>query len=109
MIKQKWKDLKQSIMEIYSIKYYFVITFLVSFSIYSVNALLHNFKLVMANPSLKMIYLLITGFHSTTSNSAFVFLVIFSLLAGVGMSMSIFLLKRQISFLRIGLKPTSSG
>jgi hypothetical protein len=97
MIVQKWKDLKQSMLEVYSGNHYFMITFLISVLIYSLNALIHNYKLVFKTPSLKLIYLLIIGFPSTTSNSAFLFLIIISVLSGIVISMSIFLLKRQLS------------
>ena len=97
MIIQWLNNLNNARKEVYFANSYYFITVFSSILIYSFNTLIHNYKLIIESPSLNLFYLLIVGFYSTTSISAFIFLIIISLLSGVVISMSIFLIKRQIS------------
>ena len=88
----------QALSEVYAEKKYFVYSGLFSLVVFSLNALIGNFKLIASQFSLPLIFDLIASTHSTMSTVSFVFLVIISLLSGVVFSLSLFLVKRQLSY-----------
>lgn len=80
--------------EVYSVKGYYAFSLVVSLLVYSLNALIHNSTLVIRN--WKVSSSLIFGFHNTVPTSSAVLLVIVSILSGIVMAFSVFLLRRQI-------------
>jgi len=91
-------QVQEALNEVYAEKKYFVLSALFSLAVFSLNALIGNFKLIASQFSLPLIFDLIISTHSTMSTVSFVFLLIISLLSGVVFSLSIFLVKRQISY-----------
>ena len=83
--------------EVYSDKKYLGISLLFAFVVYSVNPLIHNFKLISSSFSFELLFYIIFGFYSATSWLAFLFLLATAVLAGIVISMSIYLIKRQVS------------
>jgi len=88
----------QSLSEVYAEKKYFVYSGLFGLLVFSLNALLGNFKLIASQFSLVLIFDLLVSAHKTMSTVSFVFLLIISLLSGIVFSLSIFLFKRQVSY-----------
>ncbi|MBS3139490.1 hypothetical protein J4479_00625 [Candidatus Woesearchaeota archaeon] len=87
--------IKQALQEVYSEnQHYYFISILSALAIYSFNAVFHNFRLALLTPNLFIS--LILGFHETMSIYSIIFLVIISVLTGILVSMTIFLLRRQI-------------
>ena len=91
-------NIVQALAEVYVEKKYFFYSGLFSLLVFSLNALIGNFKLVASQLSLLLIFDLIVSTHSTMSTVSFLFLVIISVLSGIIFSLSLFLVKRQISY-----------
>ena len=91
-------NIQEALSEMYAEKKYFVFSGLFSLLVFSLNALIGNFKLIASQFSLLLIFNLIISAHRTMSAVSFVFLIIISLLSGIVFSLSIFLFKRQISY-----------
>ena len=90
--------------EVYSERKYFFFSGLFSLLVFSLNALIGNYKLIASQFSLLLFFDLIIGVHSTMSKVSFLFLIIVSILSGIVFSLSIFLFKRQIHYSRgVGL------
>ena len=83
--------------EVYSEKKYVLFSGLFSFFVFSFNAAIRNYKLLFSEFSISLFLNLIIGIHSTMSPISFVFLIIISMLSGIVFSLSLFLLKRQIT------------
>jgi hypothetical protein len=97
---------REALKEVYTEKRYYSISIVASFLIYSLNALAHNYKLVFSSFSLKLVSSLIVGFHYTMASYSIVFLVMLSILTGILISMTVFLIKRQI---RSGVYASGTG
>ena len=91
-------NIREALHEVYSERKYFLFSGLFSLSVFSLNALIGNFKLIASQFSLVLMVDLLASTHSTMSTVSFVFLIIISLLSGIVFSLSIFLFKRQISY-----------
>ncbi len=91
-------NILQALAEVYATKKYFAYSGLFSLLVFSLNALIGNFKLIASQFSLLLIFDLIASTHSTMSAVSFAFLVIISVLSGIIFSLSLFLVKRQISY-----------
>lgn len=83
--------------EVYSNKSYFAITFLSSILLFSFNALWRNKQLLTDHFSWKLTFLLIQGIFSSFTLSSLFLLIASCLLAGMVITFSVFLIKRQVS------------
>jgi hypothetical protein len=92
----------ESLKEVYSEKKYFVISFLFAFLVYAFNPVIQSYKLIGSAFSFKLLFFIVFGFYSVTSMTAFIFLILTAVLAGIVISMSVYLIKRQISTNGIG-------
>ncbi|MEK6939892.1 MAG: hypothetical protein AABX31_04140 [Nanoarchaeota archaeon] len=95
---RRLNNILQAVAEVYVEKKYFVYSGLFSLLVFSLNALIGNFKLIASQFSLLLIFDLLASAHTTMSAVSFAFLVIISLLSGIIFSLSLFLVKRQISY-----------
>ena len=103
-------QVQEALKEVYAEKKYFVFSALFALAVFSLNALIGNFKLIASQFSLLLIFDLIVSTHSTMSVVSFSFLVIISLLSGLVFSFSIFLVNRQLSYgAGIGLSGIIAG
>jgi len=91
------QNIKEALEEVYNRKMYYLYTFLVAGLMFTINALLRNYKLLFPNFSLSLFFTLLTGFPSTIPLASLINLIIISLLSGIVAAMSVFLVKRQIS------------
>ena len=91
-------NIQEALHEVYSERKYFLFSGLFSLSVFSLNALIGNFKLIASQFSLVLMVDLLVSAHGTMSTVSFVSLIIISLLSGIVFSLSIFLFKRQISY-----------
>lgn len=89
---------KEAFLEVYAERAYFVFSILFGLLVFSLNALLSNYKLIISQFSLKLIFKLIIGAHNNMAAVSFLFLIIISFLSGIVFSLSLFLFKRQISY-----------
>ena len=101
-----WNALESSLKQIYSIKGYYLLTIIFAVAIYSLNALIHNYRLVFDQFSFLVMFNLILYFHQTIGFSSYLFLAVLSVLTGVIVAMSVYLLRRQI---KTGVYASSSG
>lgn len=96
--------------EVYAEKKYFVFSGLFSLFVFSFNAAIRNYKLLFSEFSLTLLFNLILAVHSTMSPVSLAFLILISLLSGIVFSLSLFLLRRQITYSAgIGLSGIITG
>ena len=81
--------------EVYSKPSYYVVTILGGLLLMSLNAVFRNYSLLWHNFSFSLLFSLIMGLIDSLTVSAFILLSILSLLGGMVLAMSIFLIRRQ--------------
>lgn len=91
-------NIKEALNQVYSEKRYILFSGLFSIFVFSFNAAIRNYKLLFSEFSVSLLLNLIIGLHSTMSPVSLVFLILISLLSGIVFSLSIFLLRRQITY-----------
>ncbi|HLD80309.1 MAG TPA: hypothetical protein VJA18_07150 [Candidatus Nanoarchaeia archaeon] len=91
-------DIKEALKQAYSERKYFFFSGLFSLSVFSLNVLIGNYKLIASEFSLKLVIGLLISAHSTMSGASTLFLVIVSALSGIVFSLSLFLVRRQLSY-----------
>ena len=83
--------------EVYSTAKYYGITVISVVLLLSFNALFRNYKLLWNQFSFKLLFSLIYGFLASLTISALILIMVISVLGGIVVTGSIFLLRRQIS------------
>lgn len=91
------KNIPRALKEVYAKKQYIVITLLFAFFIFSLNVLIINYKLLISNFSFSLLFAFLIGSVEMMSIGSFIFMILVSLLSGVVLSMSVFVLLRQIA------------
>ncbi len=87
----------QTSKEVYSSRWYFAITFIGALVLMSLNVLFRNYKLLVDHFSFSLLFSLIYGLRATFTPLALIFLVTISLLGGILISLTIFLIRRQLA------------
>lgn len=82
---------------VYSKPSYYLITMVSGVILISLNAVVRNYSLLWHQFSISLLFSLITGSISSLTISALVLLSFISLLGGIVFSMSLFLLRRQLT------------
>tara|TARA_Y100000310_G_scaffold89923_1_gene87061 strand:- start:22636 stop:23124 length:489 start_codon:yes stop_codon:yes gene_type:complete len=98
------KFLINAIKEVFGERKYKVISIVAIILMYIANPIIYNYKLISSKFSL--ILPLIFSFHKVPAPAALVFIILSSILAGIIIAMSIFLIRRQI---KGGMITGSSG
>ncbi len=83
--------------EVYQQRSYFLITGVSTFVLLSLNAIVRNYKLLFNNFSFSLLWSLVYGLMASFTPLAFLFLIIISLLGGMVLTFSIFLIRRQFA------------
>ena len=89
---------REALKEVYSKKKYFLFSGLCSLLVFSLNAVIGNYRLLWPDFSLVLFFDLVFNAHKSMSVISLLFLIIISLLSGIVFSLSLFLLKRQIGY-----------
>ena len=89
---------REALKEVYSKKKYFLFSGLCSLWVFSLNAVIGNYRLLWSDFSLPLFFDLVFNAHQSMSGISFIFLIVVSLLSGIVFSLSIFLLKRQVEY-----------
>jgi len=89
-------NVKEALGEMYHNKVYLIITLVVTFLIFSFNAVINNYRILISDFSFKLFFSLIGGTINSMRATSLILLITMSILAGVVLSMSIYLLRRQI-------------
>lgn len=89
---------RKAFYEVYAEKKYVAISMLFGLVVFSLNAVIRNYRLLWSEFSFSLLFNLIISVHSTMSTVSFLFLIIVSLLSGIVLSLSLFLLRRQITY-----------
>jgi len=97
-VMKKLNHIIRALHEVYSEKKYFLFSGIFSLSVFSFNAAIRNYKLLFSEFSISLFLNLVLSAHSSMSLISFVFLVVVSLLSGVVFSLSLFLLRRQVTY-----------
>lgn len=84
--------------EVYSQKRYFLWSGFFSMLVFSINAAIRNYKLLLSEFSPQLLFNLIINTHNSMSVPSLAFLITISLLSGILFSFSLFLLARQITY-----------
>lgn len=84
--------------EVYLEKKYWAITAIMALLLFSLNAVVRNYQLLLSQFSFKLLFSLIMGLTTTFTFFGFISLIIISLLGGIVITYSIFLIRRQLSF-----------
>ena len=95
-----------SLREVYSEKKYYLISIISTLLIYIANAMIHNNSILRTSFSWKLLYSLVVGFHKSVAFVSIGLLIILSVFSGILISMSIFLVKRQV---KSGIYASSGG
>ena len=82
--------------EIGKSKIHLFLIFLFAFFIFAFNALINNYKILFSNFSFKLFGSLLLGTLYSMTNFSLILLAITSVLAGIVLSMTVFLVQRQI-------------
>lgn len=90
------RNVLEALKEVYNSKDYFVITFSVALALFLFNTLVNNYRILLSDFSLSLFFLLLSGTISTMTTLSLLLLITLSVLAGVVISMTIFLVKRQV-------------
>lgn len=80
----------------HSLKKYFFVTLAVAFFLFLFNTLVNNYRILFSNFSFSLLFSLLKGTLASMTSVSIVLLVIMSVLAGVVISMTLFLVQRQI-------------
>ena len=93
-----FQNVGKALKEVYKEKKFYAVSIFSSVMIYSLNAIFHNFRLVFSeNFSWGVVFSLIKGFHNTMASYSIIFLIVISILTGVLLSMSVYLVRRQVT------------
>ncbi len=87
----------QASKEIYSSAGYYLITIIGTLVLLSLNAVVRNYKVLFHDFSFSLLFSLIYGLMTTFTPIALLFLIIISLLGGIVLAFSIFLVRRQLA------------
>ncbi|MBI2102805.1 hypothetical protein HYT55_03125 [Candidatus Woesearchaeota archaeon] len=90
-------SLLRALKEVYSRKQYYIYSLLFALFIFSLNPLLRNYKLLKAQFSWLLVLQLILASPVTSGTVPFVLLTILSILSGIVMAFSVYVIRRQIS------------
>lgn len=91
------QSVKEAFKEVYHDKSYFFLTSLIALSLFSLNGFIRNYRIIFSDFSFKLLFGLTWGIFVSYSKWSLISLITMSLLTGVVISFSIFLLRRQIS------------
>lgn len=84
--------------QVYASSLYWLITIITALIVFTLNVLVHNTQVVFHRLSLPLIFALLYGSYDSMTPFSFSLLMILSLLTGIIVSFTIFLIKRQIHF-----------
>ena len=89
-------EITKAFKEVYNQKKYYLISGTITALLFLFNTLINNYKLLKNEFSIHLFWALIKGAVRNVEPISLLFLVLISLLAGIVVSMSIFLLRKQI-------------
>jgi hypothetical protein len=90
-------DTLSAFREVYSSKNYFFVTFMTAFILFSLNGLIRNYDILINYFSFSLLVHDLWGKGVSPTISGLVSLITISLLAGVAITFSVFLVKRQVA------------
>ena len=83
--------------QVYNEKQYLVITVVAALLLFSLNAIIRNYQLLVSQFSFQLLFFLILGLKTTFTLVGFISLIVISLLGGMVIAYSAFLIRRQLS------------
>jgi len=87
----------QALKEVYSSKGYFFLSGSVTLFLFLFNVTINNYRLLFSEFSFRLFFSLVRGSLQSIAATSLVLLTVLSFLAGIVVSFTVFLLKRQIS------------
>src|SRR3989344_1441771 len=93
----------EALIQVYSQKSYFILTFSFALIVFVTNGLIINYHLLWSNFSLKLVFYLIVGWIMLLPLPALIFIILICLLGGVVFSGSIYLLRKQLHEKKLSL------
>jgi len=90
------QNIKAALQEVYKKKGYLVITVVFGVIVFLFNTLITNYQILISNFTFKLFFSLIAGTLGTMAIIPIILLIIISILSGVVVSMTSFLVRKQI-------------
>ncbi len=90
-----WGNLKGAFKCVYRKPWYWVISIIFALLIFSINPIIQNYRLIISDPLLLLS--LVSGIGSSTTTLHVITLTLLSILSGIVLSFSIYLVKRQVT------------
>ncbi len=100
------RKVPEALKEVYDSKKYFVITIGVVLFLFLFNTLVNNYRILFSDFSFSLLFSLLKGTLASMTAVSIVLLIVMSVLAGVILSMTIFLIRRQV---KGGVGASTSG
>jgi hypothetical protein len=94
-MKKYWDNVIEALKCVYRKPWYWIISIIFALIIFSLNPIIQNYRLVLSNPM--VLISLIFGLGSSSTTFHLIILTLLSILSGIVLSFSIFLVKRQIT------------
>lgn len=89
------KKVTEALKDVYHVKRYYAISFSVALALFLFNALINNYRIILSDFSFKLFFFLLIGTLSSIATSSLIMLIVMSILTGIVIAMTIFLLRRQ--------------
>ncbi len=87
---------REALKEVYSSKKYVVVTFSVALVIFLFNTLVNNYRILFSDFSFSLFFSLLLGTLASMTTFSVVLLIVMSVLAGIVLAMTVFLVKKQV-------------
>jgi len=100
------KNIQAALREVYTSKKYYLISLSIALALFLFNALIINYKILFSDFSFTLFFSLLSGTLSSIATSSLILLTIMSLLAGIVIAMTVFLVHRQVTG---GIGASASG
>jgi hypothetical protein len=92
-----FKTIKEAFQIVYYSKKYYAISLIAGIIIFSLNAVIRNYKLLLDQFSFKLLYHLVLGTFTSFATSMWISLIFIAVLSGIVVAFTVFLIDRQIS------------
>jgi len=100
------KNTKEALKITFESKQYIVIGVLFAFFILAFNVLINNYSILLSSFSFMLLFTLFWGTLTSMTATSLIFLIVMSILAGIVLAMTIFIIRRQVTA-AVGASSTS--
>ncbi|NQV91152.1 hypothetical protein HQ489_01650 [Candidatus Woesearchaeota archaeon] len=102
-----FKTIKEALQTVFFSKKYYAISLIAGIIIFSLNAVIRNYKLLFDQFSFSLLFNLVLGTFTSFATSMWISLIIVAILTGIIVSFTVFLIGRQINSSGVSTSITS--